>query len=70
MDRPKPRTLFFDVPKNPADAAHAPLDPDLTGRSRLPETGAYFAGWVDRRVMVSNPDTDGLSLTIFEFVLT
>jgi len=66
-DRPPARSLFFDVREDSTDAAHAPPDPDPTGRSRLPETGPYFAGRVQRRVMVSNPDTDGLSLTVFEF---
>jgi hypothetical protein len=67
MDDANPRTVFFDVRADSEDGGHAPLDPDPTGGSRPPQLGPYFAGRVERRIMVSNPDTDGLSLTIFKF---
>jgi hypothetical protein len=49
------------------DEKVAPLDPDPSGRSRVPGVSEHFAGRAERRVMVSNPDSDGVSLTIFKF---
>jgi hypothetical protein len=65
--RAAPRSLFFDMNESSADEKVAPLDPDATGKSRPPGLREYFAGRNQRRVMVSNPDTDGMSLTIFTF---
>jgi hypothetical protein len=48
------------------DAAVAPTDPDPDG-GRIPEATAHFGDRVGRQALVSNPDTDGLSLTIFRF---
>jgi hypothetical protein len=62
-----PRSLFFDINKDSEDAAVAPLDPDPTGLSRPEGADAHYAGRAQRRVMVSNPDSDGMSLTIFQF---
>jgi len=62
-----PRSLFFDMRVSSEDEKIAPPDPDPTGRSRPPGSEGYFAGRAERRVMVSNPDTDGMSLTIFKF---
>ena len=68
MEEPRtPRTIFFDVARDSEDAARAPLDPDPTGRSRPGGGAGDFAGRAERRIMVSNPDHDGLSLTIFRF---
>ena len=63
----KPRSVFFDVRQDSEDAAVAPLDPDPTGRSRPTGGEGYFVGRAERRIMVSNPDHDGLSLTVFKF---
>ncbi|HEY2564929.1 MAG TPA: hypothetical protein VGI44_14535 [Acidimicrobiales bacterium] len=63
----QPRSLYFDVSEGSEDERLAPLDPDPTGRSRPPGVMEYFAGRNGRRVMVSNPETDGLSFTIFTF---
>ncbi len=63
----KHRSVFFDVRHSSEDEEIAPLDPDRTGGSRVPGVAEHFAGRSERRVMVSNPDTDGLSLTIFKF---
>jgi hypothetical protein len=61
------RSLFFDINVDSEDAAMAPSDPDPTGKSRPAGLAEYFAGRNERRIMVSNPDTDGMSLTIFKF---
>jgi hypothetical protein len=61
------RSVFFDVSEGSEDERVAPSDPDPTGRSRPPGVMEYFAGRNGRRVMVSNPETDGLSFTIFTF---
>lgn len=62
------RSLFFDINEDSEDAAMAPSDPDPTGGSRPAALGQYFAGRPsERRIMVSNPETDGMSLTIFKF---
>lgn len=62
------RTLFFDSRHSSSDEANAPLDPDPTGESRRASgAGDYFAGRAERRIMVTNPDTDGISLTVFKF---
>jgi|HubBroStandDraft_5_1064220.scaffolds.fasta_scaffold102934_2 hypothetical protein len=66
-ESPKPRTVFFSVERGSEDEAIAPNDPDPTGRSRPVGGGNYFAGRAERRIMVSNPDHDGLSLTVFKF---
>ncbi|MDA8044372.1 MAG: hypothetical protein M0Z30_03905 [Actinomycetota bacterium] len=63
----KPRSIFFDIRESSADEASAPANPDSSGRGRIPGVMEYFAGRADRKVMVSNPDSDGLSLTIFRF---
>jgi hypothetical protein len=63
----KHRSVFFDVRRSSEDEKSAPPDPDPTGGSRSPEGSAYFAGRAERRIMVSNPDSDGLSLTVFTF---
>jgi hypothetical protein len=62
-----PRSVFFDVSEDSEDAQRAPDDPDRTGKSRPEGLAAYFAGRSQRKVMVSNPETDGMSLTIFRF---
>jgi hypothetical protein len=62
----KPRSVFFQVGSPSSDSATAPLDPDPDG-GRLPAASAHFAGRVGRESLVSNPDTDGMSLTIFHF---
>jgi hypothetical protein len=62
----KPRSVFFQVGSPSVDSETAPLDPDPEGR-RLPAASAHFAGRVGRESLVSNPDTDGMSLTIFHF---
>jgi quercetin dioxygenase-like cupin family protein len=59
--------VFFDVENGSEDELIAPSDPDPTGGSRPPGLREYFAGRNQRKVMVSNPDMDGLSLTIFKF---
>jgi len=65
MQAPKKhRSVFFDVRHSSEDEKIAPLDPDPTGDSRPPGGAGYFSGRAGRKVMVSNPDTDGLSLTI------
>jgi hypothetical protein len=63
----KVRSLFFDVNVSSADEKVAPLDPDPTGNSRPPGLRDRLGGRTQRRVMVSNPDTDGMSLTILEY---
>jgi quercetin dioxygenase-like cupin family protein len=63
-----PRTVFFNMTEDSGDAKVAPDDPDPTGMSRPAQLGEYFRGRANgRKVMVSNPDTDGMSLTIFKF---
>jgi hypothetical protein len=65
MQAPKKhRSVFFDVRHSSEDEKVAPLDPDPTGASRPPGGVGYFSGRAGRKIMVSNPDTDGLSLTI------
>src|ERR1019366_10503104 len=65
MQAPKKhRSVFFDVRHSSEDEKIGPLDPDPTGASRPPGAVGYFSGRAGRMVMVSNPDTDGLSLTI------
>ena len=59
-----PRSLFFQIGEPSADADRAPLDPDPDG-GRLPAAAAHMAGRIEREILVSNPDDDGLSLTIF-----
>lgn len=59
------RSFFFDVGRGSPDEPFAPLDPDPTGQSRPPGVGEHFAGRVERMTMVTNPDNDGMSLTIF-----
>ncbi len=43
------------------------MDPDPSGASRPAGGREYFAGRAERRVLVSNPDDDGLSLTAIKF---
>ena len=62
----EPRSVFFEVGRESPDAAVAPSDPDPDG-GRLAAVTAYFSDRVGRESLVSNPDTDGLSLTIFRF---
>jgi hypothetical protein len=62
-----PRSLFFDMKESSSDEKIAPQVPDPTGKSRPPGLREYFAGRNQRRVTVSNPNTDGMSLTIFTF---
>lgn len=61
------RSVFFDISQESEDAEFAPLDPDPTGGSRPAGLQEYFAGRNERHFMVSNPETDGISLTIFKF---
>lgn len=61
------RSVFFDIAEGSEDEEIAPGDPDRTGKSRPPGLREYFAGRNQRKVMVSNPGTDGLSLTILRF---
>jgi hypothetical protein len=61
----EPRSFFFDINRGSPDEAFAPLDPDPTGQSRPSGVLEHFAGRVQRQSMVTNPDTDGMSLTIF-----
>ena len=61
------QSLFFDTRHDSADAEVAPLDPDPTGRSRPAGVREYYAGRNQRRVMVSNPEDDGISLTVLTF---
>jgi ChrR Cupin-like domain len=61
----EPRSFFFDINAGSPDEPFAPLDPDPTGQSRPSGVLEHFAGRVQRQAMVTNPDTDGMSLTIF-----
>jgi hypothetical protein len=62
-----PRSVFFDRENGSADEAIAPSDPDPTGGSRTPALMEHLAGRSTRQSLVSNPDTDGISFTIFTF---
>src|ERR1700730_17948383 len=62
-----PRSVFFDREHGSPDEAIAPSDPDPTGGSRTPELMKHLAGRSTRQSMVSNPDTDGISFTVFTF---
>lgn len=66
-EKPGPRSVFFDSHNGSPDEPFAPLDPDPTGQSRPAGLAEYFAGRSQRMAMVTNPDTDGMSLTIFRF---
>jgi hypothetical protein len=59
-------SVFFDV-NEAADERDAAFDPDPTGQSRPPGVMEYFAGRNQRKMAVTNPETDGLSFTIFKF---
>jgi hypothetical protein len=59
-------SVFFDV-NEASDERDATFEPDPTGRSRPPGVMEYFAGRNQRKMAVSNPDTDGLSFTVFTF---
>ena len=61
------RSVFFDANEESDDERNTTFDPDPTGRSRPPGVMEYFAGRNQRKMMVSNPETDGLSFTIFTF---
>jgi hypothetical protein len=58
------RSVFFDMVEGSEDSDRAPMDPDPTGTSRPPGLLEYMTGRNERTVLVTNPETDGISLTI------
>src|ERR1700677_135453 len=67
LDVERYRSVFFDRESGSDDEAKAPADPDPPGQSRTVASMRHLAGRATRQSLVSNPETDGMSFTIFHF---